>query len=293
MSYCVASADETTITFFTSDNGPWLITRLSGGSSGLFRDGKTTTWEGGVREPAVVRWPTKIVPGVSREIGTTCDIFPTAIALAGGKLPLSADQIDGKDLSPVLFQNGKSPHRCVFIYKGTPGLGCPATHPNCPGLWAIRCGPYKLHHVTSNYVTPFIIEFHDPPLMYDVETDPSEAYPLDHNGSEYQTALAEILAAQAAHEATLRPQTNEMAKGVDPALKVCGCPNSQQQHPNLPNCTCNPENFEVFVCGPVFESVCRANARDSSDTIQQQCGPFKANDARTWPIQPSFTLQPS
>ena len=30
----------------------------------------------------------------------------------------------GKDLSPVLFQNGKSPHRCVFIYKGTPGLGC-------------------------------------------------------------------------------------------------------------------------------------------------------------------------
>jgi arylsulfatase A len=105
--------------------------------------------------------------------------------------------------------------------------------------------------------------------------------------------LAEILAAQAAHEATLRPQTNEMAKGVDPALKVCGCPNSQQQHPNLPNCTCNPENFEVFVCGPVFESVCRANARDSSDTIQQQCGPFKANDARTWPIQPSFTLQPS
>jgi arylsulfatase A-like enzyme len=38
-------ADDNTIVFFSSDNGPWLIQQLSGGSAGLLRDGKTTTWE--------------------------------------------------------------------------------------------------------------------------------------------------------------------------------------------------------------------------------------------------------
>jgi hypothetical protein len=45
-----ADVDDNTLVFFTSDNGPWLIQRLSGGSQGTFFEGKTTTWEGGIRD---------------------------------------------------------------------------------------------------------------------------------------------------------------------------------------------------------------------------------------------------
>ena len=91
--------------FFTSDNGPWLVKYEAGGSAGLLRDGKETTWEGGVRVPGIVRWTGKIRPGVvERETVATYDIFSTALALAG--VPLPSDRaIDGVDLSPVLFES--------------------------------------------------------------------------------------------------------------------------------------------------------------------------------------------
>ena len=101
-----AGADEDTIVFFTSDNGPWLVKRLFGGSAGVLRDGKTTTWEGGYREPGIVRWKGTIKPGiVTPELATTYDILPTVAALAG--VELSQDrQYDGRDLSPMLLSLG-------------------------------------------------------------------------------------------------------------------------------------------------------------------------------------------
>ena len=39
------------------------------------------------------------------------------------------------DWSQLLFAGAPSPHDCIFHYKGTPGAGCPANLPNCPGLW--------------------------------------------------------------------------------------------------------------------------------------------------------------
>ena len=55
---------ENTIVFFTSDNGPWLPTELSGGSGGLLRDGKGSTWEGGFREPSIFWGPGNVEPKV-------------------------------------------------------------------------------------------------------------------------------------------------------------------------------------------------------------------------------------
>ena len=64
----------------SSDNGPWLIKELQGGSAGLLYEGKTTTWEGGVREPGIVRWNGHIEPGrISHEVVTTYDIFSTVL----------------------------------------------------------------------------------------------------------------------------------------------------------------------------------------------------------------------
>jgi hypothetical protein len=93
-----------------------------------------------VRVPGLVRWTGKVQPGVTHSVATTYDIFSTVMALAG--VPLPTDRIiDGRDLTPLLLGiNTTSPHDCLFIYKGTPGLGCPHDKPDCPGLWAVRCG---------------------------------------------------------------------------------------------------------------------------------------------------------
>lgn len=61
--------DKNTIVVFTSDNGPWLPTEISGGSAGLLRDGKGTTWEGGMRVPTIFWAPEIILPGVITEMG--------------------------------------------------------------------------------------------------------------------------------------------------------------------------------------------------------------------------------
>jgi len=249
--------DDNTIVFFTSDNGPWLVRKLAGGSAGLLRDGKQTTWDGGVREPAFVRWTGKITPGrISFEVATTYDIFPTALALAGVALPKGI-VIDGRDISPLLFTlNATTPHECLFIYKGTPGLECPDDHPNCPGLWAIRCGVYKIHYVTSSTVDggkPNNGVFHTPPLIFNIEEDPSERYPLDSRTTEWKNANATFTKAKRDHEATVTPVPNQIAKGKSHDVGICCDPESQKKYPQYPNCTCNPENMppNVFVCSPV------------------------------------------
>jgi arylsulfatase A len=70
--------DGRTFVVFTSDNGPWLGYGIDGGSAGPLREGKGTTWEGGVRVPAIFRWPGKI-PSARRTdaIGANIDLLPT------------------------------------------------------------------------------------------------------------------------------------------------------------------------------------------------------------------------
>ncbi|XP_031408363.1 arylsulfatase A isoform X3 [Meleagris gallopavo] len=97
--------ENTTFVFFTSDNGPSTMRMARGGSSGLLKCGKGTTYEGGMREPAVAYWPGRITPGVTHELASTLDILPTLTALAGAALPDVS--LDGYDLSPLLFESGK------------------------------------------------------------------------------------------------------------------------------------------------------------------------------------------
>lgn len=135
------------------------------------------------RVPGFVRWPSHIQAGWSPEVVATYDIFPTAIALAGGELP-SDRVIDGKDMGPVLFNGDKSQHDCIYIYKGTPDTNCPNKAATCPGLWAVRCGDYKAHWVTSTWqVGSDKGVFHDPPLLYNLQFDPSENYPVRLGGT--------------------------------------------------------------------------------------------------------------
>lgn len=108
---------EDTIVIFTSDNGPWLSYGDHAGSAGPLREGKGTTWEGGVRVPCLIRWPGKMLTGTrSNAMAMTIDLLPTLAAWTGAKLP--AGPIDGKDIGPLLAgQNGASnPHDGYAYY---------------------------------------------------------------------------------------------------------------------------------------------------------------------------------
>ncbi len=112
--------DERTLVVFTSDNGPWLSYGEHAGSAGPLREGKGTSWEGGIREPYLMRWPGTIPAGTEcKEMAGTFDLLPTVAALTGAALPLA--KIDGMDIRPLLTRTpgAVSPHEYLFIrYAG-------------------------------------------------------------------------------------------------------------------------------------------------------------------------------
>jgi arylsulfatase A len=143
-----------TIVIFTSDNGSRGV---EGGSNAPLRGAKTTTWEGGMRVPFVVRWPRCIPAGrVTSEVATSMDLLPTLAAACGADLP--ADRtIDGRDIGPLLVEPGApSPHEAFLYYWMN-------------DLEAVRAGRWKLH-----------LAKHGRPIreLYDLEADPAETRDL-------------------------------------------------------------------------------------------------------------------
>jgi len=124
--------DQNTVVIFTSDNGPWLIKGADAGSAGPLRDGKHSTWEGGMREPTIAWWPGRIPAGSAcAGIAGTIDLLPTFVAIAGGKVP-AKPVIDGCDISPMLLSKTKdSPREAHYYFLNYE-------------LQAVRQGPWKL-----------------------------------------------------------------------------------------------------------------------------------------------------
>ena len=125
--------DRKTLVVFASDNGPWLTMGKKGGSALPLRDGKTTTWEGGMREPCILWWPGRVPAGrTCAEMALMMDFFPTFARLAGARLP-DGYLLDGRDMTPLLTgaEGAKTPHEAFFYY-------------NDNRLEAVRSGPWKL-----------------------------------------------------------------------------------------------------------------------------------------------------
>jgi len=125
--------EKDTLVIFTSDNGPWLSYGQHGGSAGLFREGKGTSFEGGIRVPCVMQWPGHIPQGRTNDIPLmTIDVLPTVARLAGADLP--PRKIDGLDVWPILRgdRGATNPHAAYFIYY------------NQGDLLAVRSGDWKL-----------------------------------------------------------------------------------------------------------------------------------------------------
>ena len=110
-------AAENTWILFTSDNGPWLSYGDHAGSAYPLREGKGTHWEGGTREPCIMRWPGHIPAGTETwQMLMTIDLFPTIAKLVHAPLPGHA--IDGLDVWPIISgkQRAHNPHAAYWFY---------------------------------------------------------------------------------------------------------------------------------------------------------------------------------
>ena len=122
-----------TLVVFFSDNGPFLSYGNHAGSAKPLREGKLTTFEGGVRVPFIARWPGRVPTGqVCDEPVMEIDLLPTVAGLTGAKPP--ERKIDGHNMLDLLEgrPNAKSPHEALYFYGGSE-------------LQAIRSGEWKLH----------------------------------------------------------------------------------------------------------------------------------------------------
>jgi arylsulfatase A-like enzyme len=155
--------DQNTLVIFTSDNGPWLIMLEHGGSAGLLREGKGTTWEGGMRVPGIFYMPGTVKPGTITDLGSTLDLLPTIASLTGTTAP--TDRIlDGYDLSPVLKEKASSSRDHFFYYRNQ-------------DIYAVRNQEYKAHFITETcYQADNQKTLHEEPLLFQINQDPSEKY---------------------------------------------------------------------------------------------------------------------
>jgi arylsulfatase A len=180
---------------FTSDNGPWLTFNTHGGSAGLLSGGKGGTYEGGMRVPAIFWWPGKIKPGVVMDIGMTLDLLPTFCKLANVTVP--NDRIyDGYDISPVIFGTGPDPRDVVFYYRDV-------------DIFAVRKGAYKAHFFTQSEYGPDARKEHNPPLLFDLNVDPSEKHNI---ADKHPEVIEEIIKVMNQHRSTLKPVENQLEK---------------------------------------------------------------------------------
>ena len=119
--------DRKTLVIFTSDNG------AAAGSSAPWRGKKGSIFEGGVREPCIMRWPGQIPAGATcPHIAGNIDVLPTFARLVGAELPKDR-VIDGRDITSLMFRAGAPPVRDTHLYFTGGGE-----------LGAIRQGDWKL-----------------------------------------------------------------------------------------------------------------------------------------------------
>jgi arylsulfatase A-like enzyme len=161
--------DERTIFVFTSDNGP-LYDKLGGtdadffNSAGGLRGRKGSFYEGGFREPCIVRWKGRIAAGTKTDrVSGFEDWLPTLLEIVGAKVQTPAG-LDGISFAPTLFGKGQKPR--PFLYRESPGYD---------GQQCVRVGDWKAVRQNLN---PPKREKAEPKIvteLYDLAKDPAES----------------------------------------------------------------------------------------------------------------------
>jgi arylsulfatase len=156
--------EDNTLVMFSSDNGPWYQ-----GSAGRLRGRKGSTYEGGVREPFIAKWPGHIPAGrVCESVACTIDILPTLAGVCGTAPPQAT--LDGIDIWPLLSGKLESIDRDILYFDNV-------------NLQCIRRGQYKLHVARYNSIlygpqpsTGRVNLPLKPGELYDLKNDPEESY---------------------------------------------------------------------------------------------------------------------
>lgn len=188
--------DENTLVLYTSDNGPWAPYLEQGGSAGLLRGAKGSTWEGGMRVPAIFWWPGTIKTSIVTGLGSELDILQTFASLSGGAPP-SDRVLDGYDLSPTLKGMAPSPRHSLFYYANA-GSGV---------LSAVRRDAFKAHFVVPG-TDSAAAAAPAAPQLYNLDEDPSEKFDLAAKRSDL---LTELRALADEHARTVVPVKNQIA----------------------------------------------------------------------------------
>lgn len=208
--------EDHTLVLFSSDNGPWFQ-----GSPGRLRGRKGMTYEGGVREPFLARYPARIPKGrVCSGVASTMDLLPTIARLCDAPLP--KNPLDGIDIWPLLAGQKNELDREALLYFDNVHLQC------------ARLGRYKLHVARYNsmaYSPPPAKGRVNLPLkspeLYDLLTDPDESYDIASERpqvvKEIQTRMERLIAGfpeniRKAWEETMARSTGNAATGAVPRL---------------------------------------------------------------------------
>jgi arylsulfatase A len=180
--------DDNTLVIFTSDNG------AAAGSSGPFRGKKGTNYEGGVREPCIMRWAGKIPAGSEcHEIAGNIDLLPTLASLAGAPVVdnrVAGRPIDGCDISSLLFDPKAGPVRDTHLYYRD------------MKLQAIRQGNWKLFPTSppmGNKKPPADAE--PTPELYNLADDP---YETKNVAADHPEIVARLLAEAKARDGEIK-----------------------------------------------------------------------------------------
>ena len=154
---------ENTLIVFSSDNGPWLAMKEDGGSAGDLREGKTFTFDGGMKVPTVAMWKNRIPQGIiNNEVASQMDWFPTIANITGSSIPKGL-VIDGLDISKVLTDKGNRKNSDLLFLDGKQLQGYRS------GQWKVKL-PYK--GFRGNKWKQFV-KAHDT-LLFNLNTDPGE-----------------------------------------------------------------------------------------------------------------------
>lgn len=236
-----------TFVYFTSDNGGHIQEvgingEREGGYNGIFRGGKTMGgWEGGIRVPTVVSWPEHIPRGHKIEVSTSqLDMLPTVLALAGAEPPRDRI-IDGSNILPLLRNESTADsHEFLFHYCGIHVHAVRYIPRDGSGVWKVHFmspDPARCTYVCHCY-GHYVLR-HDPPLVYHLNSDPSESRSLsERDDPRVPRVVAAARAAIAKHKASVQgvPQQFDFLNSVwRPWLQPC-C--------SYPFCSCQ-ENFTL------------------------------------------------